>query len=57
MSFYHMIISTKCDKTKVQGIKYISNWGVPKQPYLPKEYGDGFIDFQLNYIETRICFF
>jgi len=27
---------------------------LPKQPYLPKEYGDGFNNNQLRYIETQI---
>lgn len=35
----------------------IGTFDLPRQPYLPKEYGDGFIDFQLNYIETQICIF
>jgi hypothetical protein len=35
----------------------IGTFNLPKQPYLPKEYGDGFKDFALEYIETQICIF
>lgn len=50
---------TFCDYLKHQYKIYaiIGTFDKPDQPYLPTEYGEGFKEFFLNYIETQICVF
>ena len=48
-----------CDTIKDQyDLKaLVGTFNIPHQPYLPKEYGEGFKYFSINYIETQICVF
>jgi hypothetical protein len=35
----------------------IGNFYLPNQPYMPKEYGELFLKFNITYIETQLCIF